>query len=220
MGKKVYFSKIFFVEKLCYGIPESILTVDLDQGEMSFQRFARREKRQMPGGRKIRTYYYKGELVDISYSNVPARMIRSGRSDWKAICLESETEREIVFSKGIKLDEADMRNLLKYCNAVEFEPYRDREMSMDDEGYLGYRDEITMEFYGITNDYIPYIHLPMDYYYDEEHIWPSERLYRYICRKYYDQLSTMSEVNNKKNGKKKKCCGGMVGYGAYSLFDG
>ena len=69
------------------------------------------------------------------------------------------------------------------------------------------------------NDYIPFIHLPMDYYYDEEHIWPSERLYRYINRKFCERLSTMGDDKCKnKKGKKRKSGEGMYGYGACSLF--
>ena len=45
---------------------------------------------------------------------------------------------------------------------------------MDDEGFIGYRDEIKVSFCGVTDSYIPYIELPMNYYYDEKHIWPSE----------------------------------------------
>ena len=26
----------------------------------------------------------------------------------------------------------------------------------------------------------------MNYYYDEEHIWPSEKLYRYLIKKYFE----------------------------------
>ena len=59
---------------------------------------------------------------------------------------------------------------LKYCNALDFEPYRNREMSMDDEGYCGYRDEVNVSFTGITDSYISMIKLPMDYYDDEDHI--------------------------------------------------
>ncbi len=48
-----------------------------------------------------------------------------------------------------------MRNLLPYCNALDFEPYRDKKMSMQDEGYIGYRDEINTYFTAITNSHIP-----------------------------------------------------------------
>lgn len=48
---------------------------------------------------------------------------------------------KIIFSKGIKLTDEQMKGLLPYCNALDFEPFRNREMSMDDPGYRGYRDE-------------------------------------------------------------------------------
>ena len=59
-------------------------------------------------------------------------------------------------------------------------------MSMGDEGYIGYRDEINTYFTGITNSYIPKLDLPMDYFYDEEHIWPSEKLYRYLVKTFFE----------------------------------
>lgn len=55
-------------------------------------------------------------------------------------------------------------------------------MAMDDPGYRGYRDEITMWFREITDSYIPKIELPMKYVYDEKHTWPSERLYPFIMK--------------------------------------
>lgn len=77
-------------------------------------------------------------------------------------------------------------------------------MSMDDEGFIGYRDEIKVSFCGVTASYIPYIELPMNYYYDEKHIWPSEKLYCYIYQTF---------LNNDKKLKK-----WVMGYGALSLL--
>ena len=59
-------------------------------------------------------------------------------------------------------------------------------MNMDDPGYIGYRDETSMTFEAITDQYIPEISLPMDYYYDEDHIWPQEKLYRQIINTFFD----------------------------------
>ena len=42
---------------------------------------------------------------------------------------------------SIKLTDEQMEALLPYCNALDFEPYRNREMKMREEGYIGYRDE-------------------------------------------------------------------------------
>ena len=77
-------------------------------------------------------------------------------------------------------------------------------MSMDDDGYIGYRDEIQLEFTGITDSYIPKIELPMYYYYDDAHIWPCERFYRYLAYTY---------MNNNKKLK-----GWFTTYGGSSLF--
>ena len=75
-----------------------------------------------------------------------------------------------------------MKELLTYCDTSDFEPYRNREMKMSDEGYIGYRDEVQLDFMAITDSYIPKIELPMDYLYDESRTWPSEKLYQYVNR--------------------------------------
>ena len=78
-------------------------------------------------------------------------------------------------------------------------------MSMDDPGYIGYRDELTMSFSGITNSYISRLDLPMDLFYDKEHEWPSEKLYRFLVDRY---LSKTKETKGRV----------VAEYGALSLF--
>ena len=48
--------------------------------------------------------------------------------------------------------------------------------------------------------------LCMNYYYDEEHIWPSEKLYRYLVKNIFE------------NNKKLKEC--RLTYGGHSIFGG
>lgn len=86
-----------------------------------------------------------------------------------------------------------MKILLPYCNALDFEPYRDRKMQMGEEGYIGYRDEVRLHFRAITDSYIPMLELPMEYYYDEEHIWPSEKLYRYLVKTFSEKEKKLRE---------------------------
>lgn len=43
-------------------------------------------------------------------------------------------------------------------------------MSINDEGFIGYRDEIKGYFTGVTDSYIPNMEWDMSYYYDEKHI--------------------------------------------------
>ena len=77
-------------------------------------------------------------------------------------------------------------------------------MQMGEEGYIGYRDEVRLYFRAITDSYIPMLELPMDYYYDEEHIWPSEKLYRYLLKTFFE--------------KEKKLRRWGLSYGRKSLF--
>ena len=48
------------------------------------------------------------------------------------------------------------------------------------------------------------IELPMSYYYDKDHIWPSEKLYKYLIANFF-------ENNNKMKGW-------YTEYGGLSLF--
>lgn len=192
----VLFSKIEFHE--CFhmygkGIPvwgdEKIIFLDIPNQELSIQ--------------VIRT---TDDLSDKIYSLEAG--FRLGRPDEKVEHIQNitvgkngihkvstkanESCSKVIFSKGIKLTDDEMKELLPYCNALEFEPFRDREMSMDDPGYRGYRDEITMWFRGVTDSYIPKIELPMDYVYDEKHTWPSERLYQYLLENFIKNNKKLS----------------------------
>ena len=104
--------------------------------------------------------------------------------DWREYCFCNENY-EVIRSVGINISDDIMPELLEYCDARDFEPFRDRKMDFNDKGRIGYRDEVSMDFTGITDSYIPRMVLPMDYYYDEEHIWPSEKLYRYLVKTFF-----------------------------------
>lgn len=201
--KPIYFSKVEYTEFLGQGIKKSIMLLDLEKRELSYQVFKpiTREMPAIHGAELFSIGEYSG-TYDISY---PARVMKSGKADFKKELIQADQDRyEIVFSEGIKITKEQMEKLLPYCNALDFEAYRDRKMSMDDEGYTGYRDEISTYFTAITNSYIPKLELPMCYYYDEEHIWPSEKLYRYLIQTFFE--------NNKKFRKYGPT------YGGYSVF--
>ena len=202
VNEPIYFTKILFTEGLSHNFPRSKILLDLPNRELRYQVYS--WKRNMPVIQGIE----KAELLsaikhrDFAY---PAKRIKNGKTNFEAIIVKDEWWKEqIDFDYGMKLSEQSYNALLPYCNALDYEPYRDKEMSMDDEGYIGYRDEINVTFSAITDSYIPYIELPMNYYYDEAHIWPSEKLYRYIYRAF---------LNNDRKLKK-----WVIGYGALSLF--
>ncbi len=138
----------------------------------------------------------------------PARIVRSWKNGFRKqflpTCDTLSEEYKVNYSIGINIPDEKMPELLKYCDARDFEPYRDRKMDYYDEGRIGYRDEVDIYFTGITDSYIPMMVLPMEYYYDEEHIWPSEKLYRYLVKTFFPY------------GRKK--VGLQPAYGASSLF--
>lgn len=160
MSHEIYFSKIVFQAEIGCGKMQNSMLLDIHQHELAYQVLER--EKQKPAIMEVvdcaiseRQYYFN---VD---------------------------RQKIVFSYGIKLTEAQIEEMLPLCNTLEFEPYRSKEMSMNDEGCIGYRDEIRLRFIGITDSYIPKMEWEMPYYYDEEHIWPSEKLYRYLVTKYF-----------------------------------
>lgn len=203
--KPIYFSKVEYVEILGYGMRKCVMLLDIENRELSYQVYVPL-KREMPAIQGIETFSIENysHTYDVSY---PARVIKNGKNGFQRQLIQAEWDKyEIVFSDGIKITEEQMEKLLPYCNALDFEPYRGREMSMDDEGYIGYRDEINTYFTAITNSHIAKLELPMDYYYDEEHIWPSEKLYRYLVQNFYQ---------DKKKYRQYGPC-----YGGHSLFWG
>lgn len=188
MDKKqepVYFSKIEYVEWVGYGIEKSIIFLDLENRELAYQ-VLKPKRMEMPAIQGIKTI----GAGDYSYTydaSCPARVIKNGKTNFERKMIQADTDRcEVVFSDGMKLNEEQMKEILPYCNALDFEPYRGRKMSMSDEGYIGYRDEISTYFTAVTNSYIPKLELPMDYYYDEQHIWPSEKLYRFLIKTFFE----------------------------------
>ena len=201
MSETAYFSKIEFQEFI--GLKRlNILFLNLQEKELSYQVFARKLK--MPAIEGIGYIDCNGAKYqhDLSW---PAILISNKKTGFKSKLVKTELfEQTELFSYGIKLTDKQMCDLLPYCNALDFEPFRNRKMSMKDDGYIGYRDEVQMRFRAITNSHIPLIELPMDYYYDERHIWPSEKLYRYLLTTFFE--------NNRKTEK------WITSYGGFSLF--
>lgn len=182
MKEKIYFTKVQFNE--CGHRWKSTLLLNLVEGTLAYQVYDFKIKDYPPAITGIKTEEYRGHLWEEKI-NIPAIRMRNGKTNFKPVLLKKEMiEKKVKFSYTHKFTEKELENLLQYCNALDFEPYRGREMSMQDEGYCGYRDEIDMSFTAISNSYIPKLELPMDYYYDEKHIWPSEKLYRYVIKNF------------------------------------
>lgn len=202
MSEKVYFSKMEFREYIGFAL-NSILLLDLVEGTLAYQVYEAEKRIHAPAITGVETEEFMGHTWE-SDIRKPAMRMKNGKTGFKSVLLVDDIDdKEVVFSHTHKFSECEIKELLPLCNALDFEPYRDRKMSMDDEGYCGYRDEVSLYFKGVTDSYVPKIELPMDYFYDEEHIWPSEKLYRYV-------IKTFMNDKNLKNW--------VVSYGGLSLF--
>ena len=178
------------------------MLLNIPERELSYQVYD--WKRQMPAIEGVQTEQW-GEHTWTHSVAIPAKRIRNEKTGFEPQMIKDEQyEVETAFSQAIRLTDEEMEVLLPYCNALDFEPYRNREMKMDEEGYIGYRDEVHLYFKAITDSYISLLELPMDYYYDDEHIWPSERLYRYLVKTFFEG--------------NKKLRGWGPTYGSLSLF--
>ena len=202
MSDAVYFSKIEYREVIGYGNTSSIMLLNIPEMELSYQVYD--WKRQMPAIEGVQSAQW-GEHTWTHSIAIPAKIIKNEKTGFESKVIKDEQyEPEIAFSHAIKLTDEQMEALLPYCNALDFEPYRNREMKMGEEGYIGYRDEVHLYFKAITDSYIPLLELPINYYYDEEYIWPSERLYRYLVKTFFEG--------------NKKLRGWGPTYGRFSLF--
>lgn len=186
--KPIYFSKVEYVRaSWMYGKgrplfrSRAVMILNLVSRELSVQ-----VVRAEPDMADMIYRIEAGWRLGIQESEtVPLTKIRNSKTGMKSVNILSDVSNEkIISSEGTVLTDEQMQGLYPYCNALEFEPYRNRKMDMKDPGWQGYRDEITVSFKGITDSYISKIELPMDYLFDDKHTWPSERLYDYLLENY------------------------------------
>lgn len=184
MGEAIYFTKVEFREN-CAGKYIRTILLNIPEQELAYQVMKVTEPMPAIHAEEVLDWG-DGDTISIDTSS-PAKIIKNEKTEFKAQLIKDELYKEnIIFSYGIKITPEQIKGLLPYCNALDFEPYRNKEMTMDDVGFCGYRDEVTMSFKAISDSYLPIIELPMDYVYEEAYIWPSEKLYRYIVKTFFE----------------------------------
>lgn len=181
----IYFSKIEYRTVRKSGNTSSVLLLNIPEQELSYQVFE--WKRQVPVIEGVQAEKWNNRILSYHIA-IPAKRISNAKTGFELQMIrDKQFEQKIVFSYAIKLTDEQIKALLPYCNALEFEPYRNRKMKMEDKGYMGYRDEVYLYFRAITDSYIPMLELPMDYYYDKENVWPNKKLYRYLVKTYFEK---------------------------------
>ena len=99
------------------------------------------------------------------------------------LIFEYFSKGEVTYVYEKKLSNKHIKNLLPYINALDYEPFRDVEDTMQDEGWCGYRDGQYVEFIAFAEPYLPVYRHNMDYLYKEQR--PYEKLYDFLRRKYF-----------------------------------
>ena len=202
IGIPIYFSKIEFVERIDSSKRISVISLNLVEKELGYQIFEGIHRAPVIQASMSEACHGKRYNFDVGY---PACKIRNSQTGFKEELIKLEDfEENVVFSYGIKLSDEQFENLLLYCNALSFEPFRNKEMSWDDDGIIGVRDCVSLDFRAITDDYIPKIELPMIIIHGGKHMWPSEKLYKHIVTEIFD--------------KDKNLKGQYTSYGGLSLF--
>lgn len=202
MSKPNHFAKIEFTETIGYGNPDSVLTINLVEREISYQVF--RWKLLMPAIQGYKTEILHGREFSWDF-RYPARVIRNEKTGFLPRLIKCDSwESEVIFSFGRKLSSGEFDKICSLSIVDDYLPFCGRTMLMEDEGYVGYRDEVRLDFCGITDSYIPMIQFPMSYFYDEAHIWPSEKLYRYLITSIFEREKALK--------------GWYTSYGGHSLF--
>lgn len=184
MGQPIYFSKIEFRE--CAERRENLIYLDLGQRELSYQEFE--VIWQMPAIQEGKSFNIGKEAYSID-SGRPGRVIRSGKTGFEPQLLPSRyRELRLLYSYGMKLSEEQIKVLLPYCNALEFEDYRNKTASEKDVGVTGYADTVGVYFRGVTDTHIPPIELSIEYYHDNEYMWPYEKLYLCLRKNFIAEI--------------------------------
>ena len=181
----VYFSKVEYREIFADGILKRVILLDIENRELSYQVYENVliKAIEMQIKKSIET---KGGNIfyDACFPTVKLRTGKNGIQ--RQLLRTNEYEYKLLVSDGIKISEEQMEKLLPYCNALDFESYRNKEKSTKEQHYFQC-DDGGIYFTGVTNSYIPKLELVTDYSYDEKNIWPDERLYRYLKKEFIDK---------------------------------
>lgn len=131
-------------------------------------------------------YYSKIEIITYRMYK-PECAVTLDISKKELAFIRYSNSRDIIDSEGINLSNHEMEQILPFCNALEFEKYRDKEPDMSEPGFESYLDDgVHRKFFGVTDSYVPLIEISMDYSFDKKHQWPTEKLYNYLIQRYVE----------------------------------
>ncbi|MGN0537724.1 MAG: hypothetical protein ACI4M3_07090, partial [Acutalibacteraceae bacterium] len=122
MKEAIYFSKVEYKESIGYGNTSSIILLNIPEQELSYQVFE--WKRQMPSIQGVWLEEWNGQTRTYDIAR-PVKKIKNFKTGFtEKTIIDDQYEQKVVFSYAIKLKNQRMKELLPYCNALDFEPFR------------------------------------------------------------------------------------------------
>ncbi|MDO4484288.1 MAG: hypothetical protein Q4C54_07625 [Clostridia bacterium] len=122
----MHFTKVMFGIGFCPGSYNTVILLNIPAQELSLQTYSKPKR-------------------------VPAPTVSNSKTNFTPVllpCFDS-LETQVDYSFGWHLQAKEMNSILPLCIVEDFEPYRDREMSIGDPGVIGYRDGISLYFSSI-----------------------------------------------------------------------
>ena len=195
--ESVYFTKVEFLRQAAGGRIVSSILLNLPLGELSYQEHA--YTRWMPAIRIVHAPYagvrrsranltpqeerrVEAWRTTLAEDHVPARILRSGKTGFRPVTLPVSGERETIsFSVGFRLTPAQRQELLPYCNALDFEPFRGKPVPTAE----GCGGEERLILRAVSDSPLPLLTLPVPLSHNEAQPWPGERLYRYLMKQFF-----------------------------------
>lgn len=171
-SKKIYFSKIIYVQIHGWGRKKTYIQLDMIQNEFSVQVYKLSLDPRAAYNMQRTVYFDKTHKTDLISHAVK---ISHGKNGFVPTLIPKECDEVCIFTYGTKVKDSILDELKPFCDALKFQPYINKKV---DNEWLAYRDEYTMHFYGFTDSYIPYMHFDMTYVHSK---WPTEKLWDELC---------------------------------------
>lgn len=171
-NKNIYFSKIIYVQNHGWGRRKTYIQLNMLQHEFSVQTYKLSLDPRAAYQMETTVYIDKKHKTDLV---TPAVKVSHGKNGFVPTLIPEECDEVCTFTYGTKVKDNILDELKPFCNALDFQPYINKN---DNDEWLGYRDEYTMYFYGFTNSHIPYMFFDMTYIHDD---WPTEKLWKELC---------------------------------------
>lgn len=129
-------------------------------------------------------YFSKFEFT-IRRGSVPIAILLCDVVNGELSYQEWRNTKTISYEYATKLIEKQVNKLLPYIKIVDFVKCRQHKWDFSDPKVVGYRDEMSITFRGISQDGQPMLIYDMAVLYKDWYNWPVDKLYDYLSKEYF-----------------------------------